>query len=417
MRINFMHTLLIIVFLFLNTGSVIANEIDSLKTKQDVQRFLSDKLGETGIILVRDFAEIAKDERIRMFLSEPDSVEVVDPVTHELVTVVVDRDSIDLGFFDTFRNMKNIVYDRVTEEMMNQYPYHFYKADIDGNGKTDLVIDAGCLIVVMDTKGKYEGYMFAQHSALGFRKFVSLPDGPVGLVTQHDHNLCWGSSIQQNDIEITDTTIDSTVSPGIVKVEHLGSFGITARTGPQCNKTDTIVYRYGGFAKYNSEFAPGNISKISYQYTVSGGTTADYTICMEINKDGRCYLRYPKLDVFQRVRYDRCLYAKLDSIRLGELFNYTSYINVKSKKDSYCEPINHASGGRIVVYFVDGNVKKISFWGAWSTPLDLMYLSKNISVISNSLHWQEPSKKPNDFVCPQELDCRGSSPGNCECVW
>lgn len=410
MKLNFIGTFAFIVFNFLNIGNAVANKIDSLHTKQDVQIFLSDNFAERGIIWASVFHEISRDEKIRMFLSELDSVEVLDPVTHEIVINPMPRDSSSLSFFDTFRQNRSLSYDRITKLIMNRYPYHFYKADIDGNGYTDLVIDAGWLMVVMDNGGIYQGYMFAQLAALSFKKFIYLPDGSIGLLIQHDHNLCWRLDIAQDEIEIIDTIIDNTVSPPIVKTEKLGSYVTSSKLGAQCNKLDTIVYKYRGFAKYNSDVKPLNISRISYQYEISAGLVNDGVDCIEINKSGRCYLRYS--------RYNQVLHANLDKARLNDLWKLVGYIKIKDLKNDYSTYYDHGTGGVLSIYFEDGTLKQITFWGEHSVPLGLGYLSKSIADISRDLHWQKSADNA-DMECTSDRHTNQvyDKSNDCKCEW
>lgn len=369
MRIIIKYNLLLCMLVFcMHRGY--ANKIDSLSTKEQVMAFLAANLGESGVAFPLYCVDISQAEKIKMYLSEDISVE--DPVTREVVLrtrVSVEPDSNDNCCKDyPFVNQK---FSDIAP-LLNNDSFRIYKADLDGNGYTDMVVDGGIIIVVMNMIDKVEGYMFT----------------PIQNVIRLEHGI----------------SLPDKSNAFLLKYKHCGADTVTA---------DTIVYKFNAFVKYNPHFKPVGIRKINYYFSNSSAMVCyERQNCMEINKDGRCYLKYADTP-FDPGRYGNTTFsATLDSKQVSELWSLIGYINVKSKNDAYAHWINHAEGGTFVFHFDDGTVKGITVW-ATVPPISLRYLSKNIAGISRELQWSPCESQP-DFECPCEYvgyetssDCSG----------
>lgn len=335
-----------------------ANEIDKLSTKEDVQKFLIANLGEEGIIFVRNCVDITQ-----IYRSE--KVEIVDPITREVArtALVYSEPDTNGNYWDfPFVNYK---FDDLPY-LMDTGRYQYYKADIDGNGYTDLIVDAGFIIVVMDMVSSIDGYMLP--SGLDFKDVFSLKDRSNALLLKY--KPC----------------------------------------GADTDVVDTIVYKFNAFVKYNPSYKPLGVRNINYYFNCSSDMTQyeRYT-CMQINKDGRCFLKYRS--TFYPERYDTTFSATLDPQQLSDILDLGAYINVKSYKDFYGDHISHAEGGTFVIHFDDGTIKMVRMWDC-PPPMSLGYLSKNIAGISRQLKWQ-PAETQLDFECPCERV--GDSTGDCGC--
>jgi len=76
--------------------------------------------------------------------------------------------------------------------------------------------------------------------------------------------------------------------------------------------------------------------------------------CLEINKNGKCFLHTKG--------FDTTYTAMLDSTILKKLWHFASNIDIKSKKDRYlCDVIDGGEAGTFAAYFDDGTVKRIDF--------------------------------------------------------
>jgi len=394
-----------------------ANEIDRLKTKEDVRKFLAANLGEKGFFSGR----------------------CSQPVSCEKVKEEIENDTsyhhpaLEDGSI-------NLPFNYVTWALDNT-DWHFYKADIDGNGYTDMVIDAGMVIVIMDMGGNIEGHVVsitANPRLYGFKDFISLPDGTSALVLRHDHNpdKLMARPDQQGKIAyITDTLAGDNTNPGDIKIDTLSKImtGIDTLVSRKFdrgsiimdttyasyadtvdmrlyNMADTIVYKFYGFTVYKPGFKPVGISKIVYYYedygTVTGWVPANS--CLEINKNGKCLLRYLYHEP------DTTFSAMLDSTRSRKLWRFMSGINVKPINErNSCVAIDGGEGAIFAFYFDDGTVKKMEFWNC-RLPMGLGYLSKAISDISEVLNWQL-SETNGDFQCPCVLPYNKNEEGDFNC--
>jgi hypothetical protein len=400
-----------------------ANKIDSLKTQEDVQKFLFDNLGKNGIIYLNTCSEISWTEKERNFYysQHPPSLDTVffyGPTGVRETRVVPHYPDIDSTNFEA--RPPGYPFDDIVSRM-DKTPWHFYKMDIDGNRRTDIVVDAGIVIIVMDMGDHIEGHLFSnRHSyswdSYSFRNFVFLPDGTRALLLRHDYNPCKAvrhSYIKGDVTYITNTVASNKGNTAPLNIDTLYKISSgydtdrlpTYAPGPVrmtlypfsdtvdmqlYNITDTIVYKFNGFTNYKPGFKPVGISKIDYDYINPGHDISSITLgvsCLEINKNGKCFLQYPG--------YYQYYSAMLDSISLQNILNFISYIDIKSMKDFYLCEAMFGTSGLFTVYFDDGTIKKINI-SSYHPPMALGYLSKSLSDISWSLNWQ-PSEKPQDF--------------------
>lgn len=173
------------------------------------------------------------------------------------------------------------------------------------------------------------------------------------------------------------------------------------------NASDTLIYGFNSFIKYHTHLKSGRIKKINYSFH----SYMD-EICMEINKDGKCYLRYRDY-----VTPFKKLSAVMDDSSLRQLWYFMANINVKDKIDGYYEMMTHTSGGEFNIYFEDGTVKQM-FAYFCCPDIDLAYLSKYLSKLSQTLKWEFVDKQPADFECPcKRPDVEESNAELCDCIY
>lgn len=350
--------------------------IESLKTKEDVRKFLQAHLGKGGIIFLENCEDISQSEKNRMiYAPRPvmiDTVLVEDPITGGMVKATVEHQWTYCDTNDTY--WSNYPFNEI-DSIMDQYAYHLFKADIDGNGHTDIVIEAGVTIVVMDLVDKFEGHMFSAYpdsNLLSFRNFIELPDGSDALLFRTIRN--------------SSDTMNSKSYYAL----------------------DTVVYKFNGFVKYNRHAKPPSVAKVEYHFRNSSGMMcSERSTCMQIEKNGQCLLKYD--------RYDSVFSATLNnSSRLRQLWDQVAYLDVESKRDGYVEWIDHSVGGMFAFFFDDGTIKRVFFWGC-SPPMSLRYLSKSISDISRELRWQP--LQASDFNCDVEPVQSTNHTTDCSFLW
>lgn len=342
-----------------------AHSIDSLKTNEAVRHFLHTELSEKGFIFLEGFIDISQKEKIRLYLSNPDIDTTIDAQTGKTGVVVRhhEYDPADNNCKDF--PLENSVYDSVIAKMDNDN-YQFYKADLDRNGRTDLVVDAGMIIVVLDMGNSFEGYLFSEvPGSIKLKNIITLPGNSKGLLFSYRH--C-----------------------------HADTAAV-----------DTIVYKYHSFLKYNPRYTRLGIKKIVYTYSCSAAMVGlDRNNTMQIYNDGSCYMKYDE--------YDTVFTASLNKEQVEDLLDMTAYIDIKSMKMEYSIGIDHGSGGSVDVYFADGTIKSIGSW-VCMPPVGLCYLSKNIADISRTLNWKSTKRKVA-FDYPASHGANDGY-GDCGCGW
>lgn len=330
-----------------------ANAIDSLKTKEDVQQFLTKKFGKEAFIWTRRCADLSQAEKNKLLLAEQDTIMVDDSMTGKTVVKIKPRVlSPNSCLFDDTDEMLNFPADHFIK-IINKYHWHFYKADINADKRSDMLIAAGGItLAIIDNGTKFKGHILSFRDDLKtdvLKNIIRLPDGSAGLLFK------WEQSNDSSD---------------------------------KLYDTDTIVYKFQGFAKYNNHYQPTTISKLSYRYVRSEGLVCDNEACIVITTDGKCFLRYD--------RYNTIFESTVDTQILNELFNLVRYSDVKSIPDKYVVQVDHGVGGTFTVYFGDGTKKSITIWGE-SPPKGVDYVLKNISDISRSVRWLKSNR--TDFNC------------------
>lgn len=353
------------------TGS--AGVIDSLKSKADVQNFIAKNFRESPIAYLNDFANIFHPKARLDYPAYIDTFEVYDPVKDEMVINTVPRDarSVDVlsdddALFNTYSNTEFI-------RLVYASPYNIYKADIDNNELTDLVLDVERVgfFVIIDHGNKQEVHLLSDSpnfSLYSFNSFISLPDGSKGLSLER--------------------------SPCDKKHEHT---------------TDTIVYKFNNFMKYNKQYKPVGISKIRYQYRLGYGTVSDGIRCIEINKNCACYTSCSK--------HNKTFSATIDNVNLTYLWNSIAYVNIHTTKGRQA-PVTSSTGCVFTIYYDDGTKFTILYWG-FKPSMGTAYLSKSISDISTLLNWELTAENVDIgclhyFPIDETYSISDEYPGDCD---
>ena len=153
-------------------SSAHANAIDSLKTKEDVVKFLSAHFGKEyeNYRLFRDDSEIIKTDT------------TLPAWQQELST---------------------------REALLEYRSNNFYKLDIDNDGRMDLLIDTRYSVAILDKGDKYVRFSF-DHSystpSYSYKKAITLPDGATALLFSHKTGE-WQSSSYYKVTIVTDTLV------------------------------------------------------------------------------------------------------------------------------------------------------------------------------------------------------------------
>lgn len=418
-------TILLITTMLLASVSIqhaYANKIDSLKTRADVLKFLEDNFTEHGILSTHRCIGISSTKRMYIYYSIPDTIFAEDPITRELHAKTVPKDTShfknkDILRFPLHLPLENIMY------ALNEKDWQIHKADIDGNGYTDMVInfDSAGVIVVMDTVKGYEAhilndsYDFTSYTFMGF---LPLPDGSKALILRHNPCTLENQTAAKKIITyITDTNADKPLRDTLYKViTVIDSIYLWRSDTPyyshrwvnsdtvgmkRYSMMDTVVFKFNGFAKYNPHANAATISKIGYYFY------ADYEERAEIQSDGQCFLHYPD--------YDTTFYAQLDDVKLDELWNFAAYLDVPSGKYQECGSFSGFSRGAFIIHFSDGTKRELVF-GTKTPPMGLGYLGLKLSEMSYGLDWQPAGKCSGpDCPCPKLDTSKWKYTIDCEC--
>jgi hypothetical protein len=396
-------TILLITTILLASGSiqyVYANKIDSLTSREAVRKFLVEHFNERGILGINRCIGISPAKRLGIFFPIPyDTIEIEDPVTREFVLRTMPRDTSYLWRKTTKEYPLHIPPENILNamEMRN---WQFYKADIDGNGFTDILVDIDTygVFTMMDMGDRYEGHILGDsydfHS-YAFRDFITLPDGSNALLLRRNPCTLDNRSFKNKTITyLTRPGNDNMRMDTLYKIVMIADSIYKCRTGEfsylkiisdtvdikRYNKTDTIVFKFNGFARYNSQVNQLSIDKIGYYF---------YGSCMEIHKNGEGFLR--------DTNYDTTFFAQLGSNQLSELWDYATYLNIQSGEYDSQGALNR-SAGAFVLYFSDGTEKELVF-STGIPPMGLGYLSVKLAEAGYEMDWQPMKKYNNADVC------------------
>ncbi len=295
-----------------------ANAIDSLETKEDVMKFLSSHFGK-------------EYENYSLFFDNNGGAKID--------TRLPKRKQ------DALRAHNE--YDRIAHRSNS-----FYKVDIDNDGETDLVIDAGISMVVFGKGGKYlqltieSGWSSASYF---YKEKITLPDGTPVLLFRHERS---GEKWPDDD-----------------KVAFI---------------TDTLVYKFNKIVEYNSHPPPSYVQKIVFvNHPACFGDCTSYVI--EINRNGYAMkeILYGKAGDSSRDLFVQ----RLDRTTLSEVWGLLAYMDVRSLDSSYSIPASDMATALLSFYFDDGSIKKISDYGFCGT-IGLTSLYANIFSLQDSGRWQ-----------------------------
>ena len=253
-----------VLFLFL-TVSVSANEIDQLKTASDVNQFLKKLIPKNSDELLLDVKEAPKTE-----------------------------------------------YGRNT----------FHKVDLDGNGKTDLIVESKYLFAVMD---KNE-ITTIDKGAFMLRKFTLVRIDKAGADT-----LLRIRPRKDTDIPV-----------------------------PDSDDEQTLVYKFGGFIEYNS--TPDHIKIDGITLSTSGcyGTCPIFTI--SINSDRSATYQAKKFN-----KEDGEFSGTIDTADFERLVGIINYMRLASLKTEYSVPWTDDRGSTLTIKYDGGKTKQISDYGMIGT--------------------------------------------------
>ena len=289
--------------MFLMIGSFFshANKIDSLKTKSEVFGFLVEKFED-------------KFEYAQLFADKSDS-------------------SKDLRWWEYMSDS-------------------FYKADIDGNGFTDLVVDGQDCFAVLDVGGKYIVHYFDREhrSGFSFKGFLQLPGrANLLLLTKDSCFYCPDRATQ----------------------------------------IDTLIYNFDGFVEYNKQVAKmPEIASVSFSTSACFGWCPIYNIEIRSNGDA----------MYEAKGHNDTLgtmFTTIDAKRIDTFFKLLGYLNTGSLRGAYRVGWTDDQSGTLKIVYANGEVKEISDYGMMGT-FGLHRLYEMLKSFRKSEPWKQWYELPSD---------------------
>lgn len=223
----------------------------------------------------------------------------------------------------------------------------FYKIDIDGNRKTDIVIAGkGWTDAIMDVDNEYIAYNIG---IVGFlmgvpylvQKTIQLPDYTTGILCRHFRANEYGHSVV---------------------------------------RYDTLIFKYHSFIEYQPSSTSLGIKKIDFEVYGHSGSR----FYMKIDEDGNALYE----DGYYYNERDTVidLVCKMDENKRKELWDLLTYINAQSLQDNYRFRSFHENTAYLTLYFEDGSTKKIEDYALVGT-LGLCAIYNKLFELQQSKGW------------------------------
>jgi hypothetical protein len=202
----------------------------------------------------------------------------------------------------------------------------FYKADVDGNGLTDLVVDGWYAGVILDKGNTYEEHRVDNtlfFSRYIFKNMVQVPGNPLMLI-----------------------------------YEDRASYRPHEKVS-----IDTFVFKFGELVEYNEHPGDQHIKKLKLSATGCYGTCPIYDL--EVNADGTMWLNAEMYN-----KPDGNFFGRLNKEQMGdwrvlnEYINYNAikgaFYNSYENKDRSSTIVTEGAEARLTIEYENGSVKTIT---------------------------------------------------------
>ncbi len=150
----------------------------------------------------------------------------------------------------------------------------------------------------------------------------------------------------------------------------------------EVGKTDTLIYKFGGFIELNNtanNMPP--IKSIFYETTPCFGTCPIFSL--NVFNDGTAYyIRHENLD-----ETSGNFRGRINNIQLNEITALLNYINIPKLENDYSVNATDMQSCKLQVYFADGSVKEINDYGLQGT-LGLVRLYDLLFALRLNQQWK-----------------------------
>ena len=148
------------------------------------------------------------------------------------------------------------------------------------------------------------------------------------------------------------------------------------------NKTDTLIYKYGGFIEVNNN-QQNNLQIESLYFENFCGMMPCPSYKLNIYKDGTAYCIVGEVNDHPGGNYKGNITKKM----LEEIFNLIHYIDIKNLRNYYNVNATDMESCNVNVYFSDGSIKKINDYGMQGT-FGLNRLYNLLTYLCSHQNWK-----------------------------
>ncbi|EDM45097.1 hypothetical protein SCB49_03214 [unidentified eubacterium SCB49] len=319
----------------------IPSKIDSLKTEQEVQNFVRNL--QYPSVRVRDF----NDSIFSYKALEKFELKKIQDFNRGRKK---DRDSLIKILADSIKINRS-----------------FYKADLDNNGYTDLII-------IGDDKSCSGSGGSCDYSVYSLMNFANDSINPVDLVLDNSFNSAIIPKI--------------TIKNSVPILEIFGSNNLNSNTNSL-----QLSYKYGTFVEKNNEPKEYSIEKIEYSAEACFGSCPIFELSIDKNRKAKLNaIEYNSSnpDLFEYEITEELkgkFQAIIDLENYQEIIGLLNYLDFPTLEDDYMVNATDNPSCKLTITYNQGQVKEIRDYGKVGT-LGLQEIYKRISRLKTNQSWE-----------------------------
>jgi pimeloyl-ACP methyl ester carboxylesterase len=249
------------------------------------------------------------------------------------------------------------------------------KADFDGNGTTDLLIN---------------GYELSAGQSSVTSCYVLLSFGRDSIRIIRLFNASYQFLVAKKLLIDGHNDIVIRYRPPI-RVPEAGKDLFRS------NGSDTLTYRFGHFIERTRPSPPLPIREL--RYCVWGALSPDPGYGFTIHGDSIRYLRPPSVDMdFRPIDSGEISLARLDAATASQLYSLLDYLDIPSLRENYSVPWTDTGVSTLKIDYQDGMSVRIDDYGSLGT-FGLLALYQFLGGLIDSQHWTRIASVPQ-FTSP-----------------
>ncbi|WP_397362173.1 DUF6438 domain-containing protein [Olleya sp. R77988] len=316
-------------------AEVISTIIDSLNSKNDIEQFVR------GL-----------DYPVNKFRESKDSIYI-----HKILS------KFELNKIKDFNRDDRFDTDSITKRIADSINVteSFYKADLDNNGFTDLIIigdNKGCQGGAL-VNGEYNSCNFSTYALMNFGNDSI---NPISLISEGKRRISIVPKIVNNNKGI------------FLEIHEPGTYNWIEKQKISKNKSYLLTYEFDDLIEFNENVKSISIDKI--EFSTSG---CDYKPCpvfeLIINKDKTASFNaiednslIPEiLESYSSNQIKGKFECKIIEKKFNELMSLLDYLDIPNLKNQYFEDKTHTRNCVLKITYNNGKVKKIEDFGMSGT--------------------------------------------------